>query len=64
MGIVKRHSTECPYCLSQVTLTTYDDGRFEIRHHEPFGPECESGLWRLTSEGAKANGFRGALRRN
>jgi hypothetical protein len=62
-SIVQSDSAECPYCTSQTTLIVYNSGRLEVLHDEPFGPRCETGLWRLISEQAEVASLR-AMRRN
>jgi hypothetical protein len=40
----------CPFCPSRVTITSHDTGVLEVRHHETYGPECETALLLLLSE--------------
>ncbi len=62
MSRIVTSQTECPYCTSQVTIASHHDGHLEIQHAQPFGPGCESGLRRLSREGAVAGGMQLVMR--
>lgn len=58
MTTVLTHTINCPYCLSEVTFTTHENGRLEVRHHDPYGPDCEPRLRKLAGETARKHGLR------